>query len=242
MLDQQVALPPPQAKRSTRMRPLTAWRGLRRLVADPDDTAQVFAVIRALGGPSLVRGLRRFRATNVGRRVMAERVDLIDSLLDRARLRALAAGTLGRAYHDFTRREDISADGLADASATADHLPDADLRRYAERMRDQHDLWHMVTGYGREPFGEVCLLAFSFAQTGNRGVGVMAAVGAWQLARSLGVGAARAAWAAYQDGRHASWLPAEDWERLLAMPLGEVRRRLAVPPPNAYLAVRAGAA
>ena len=242
MPDRQTVLPPPQVQHAARMRPLAAWRGLRRLIADPDDTAQVFEVIRALGGPSLTRGLRRFRATDVGRRVMAGRVDLIDSLRNRARLGALAAGTLGRAYHDFTRREDISADGLADASATADHLPDPDMRRYAERMRDQHDLWHIVTGYGREPFGEVCLLAFSFAQTGNRGVGVMAVVGVWQLTRSLGGGVARAVWAAYQDGRHASWLPAEDWERLLAMSLAEVRRHLAVPPPNAYLAVRADAA
>lgn len=242
MSNAKVTLPPPQSDVSTRLRPVVAWRGLRRIIANPDDTAQVFAVIRALGGASLVRGLRRFRTTEVGRRVMAERVDLIDSLRDRPRLAALRAGTLGRAYHDFTQRERISADELADASATEAQLGDADLRRYAARMRDQHDLWHTVTGYGRDPFGEVCLLAFTYAQAGNRGVGVMAVVGAWKLARALGIAAARAVWTAYRDGRHASWLPGEDWERLLAMPLSEVRRRLAVPPPDAYLAARANLA
>ncbi len=228
-------------------RPWAAWPALRRLIADPNDTAQVFRVIRALGGPSLARGLRRFRATAVGRRVMAEEVDLIDALRDRARLAALPTGTLGRAYYEFTGREQITADGLAVASAgdaAADPASElgADMRRYAERLRDQHDLWHVVTRYGRDPFGEVCLLAFTYAQAGDRGVGVIALVGAWRLGQALGPAAWRAVWAAYRAGRRARWLPEQDWETLLGAPLEDVRRRLAVPPPAAYLTLRSAIA
>ena len=44
-----------------------------------------------------------------------------------------------------------------------------------------HDLWHVVTGYGRDELGEACLLAFTYAQNKNRGVGFIAFVGCFKL-------------------------------------------------------------
>ena len=207
---------------------------LRQLVADPDDTPRVFEITRALGLPSLRRGALRFKSTPVGRRVLAERIDLLDTLRDRARLAKLPAGTLGRAYHDFVYRENLSADGLVEASmagGTHTHFDDADMRRYAERMREQHDLWHTLTGYNRDPFGEVCLLAFTYAQTGNKGLGLIALVGTLKGLQRAGARVPKAVWNAFQAGRHASWLPEQDWERLLRLPVDDVRRQLAIPPP-----------
>ncbi len=207
---------------------------LRQLVANPDDTPRVFEITRGLGLPSLRRGALRFKSTPVGRRVLAERIDLLDTLRDRAGLAKLPAGTLGRAYHDFVYRENLSADGLVEASMSGGanaRFDDADMRRYAERMREQHDLWHTLTGYGRDPFGEVCLLAFTYAQTGNKGLGLIALVGTWKGLQSAGPRVPKAVWAAYQAGRHASWLPEQDWERLLRLPVADVRRGLAIPPP-----------
>lgn len=207
---------------------------LRQLVADPDDTPRVFEITRALGLSSLRRGALRFKSTPVGRRVLAERIDLIDTLRDRAALARLPAGSLGRAYHDFVYREDLSADGLVEASmAGGSHMrfEDADMKRYAERMREQHDLWHTLTGYGRDPFGEVCLLAFTYAQTRNKGLGLITLAGTWKGFQRAGSRVPKAIWAAYQAGRHASWLPEQDWERLLPVPVDDVRRRLAIPPP-----------
>ena len=206
---------------------------LRHLVANPDDTPRVFEVTRALGRPSLRRGALRFKSTPVGRRVLAERIDLLDTLRDRARLAKLPAGTLGRAYHDFVYRENLSADGLVEASmAGGSHtrFDDADMRRYAERMREQHDLWHTLTGYGRDPFGEVCLLAFTYAQTGNKGLGLIALVGTLKGFQRAGALVPKAVWKAFQAGRHASWLPEQDWERLLRLPVDDVRRQLAIRP------------
>ena len=207
---------------------------LRQLVADPDDTPRVFEITRALGRPSLRRGALRFKSTPVGRRVLAERIDLLDTLRDRERLAKLPVGTLGRAYHDFVYRENLSADGLVEASMTGGthtHFDDADMRRYAERMREQHDLWHTLTGYGRDPFGEVCLLAFTYAQTGNKGLGLIALVGTLKGLQRAGARVPKAVWKALQAGRHASWLPEQDWERLLLLPVDDVRRQLAIPPP-----------
>ena len=220
-----------------RMQPLVAWRALRALIANPEDTARVFEIIRALAGPSLVRGLRRFRRTALGQRVLAEEIDLLDALRDREALAALPGGSLGRAYHDFVYAESLTAEGLVAASVEGHgyNFEDPHLRRFGHRMRDQHDLWHTVTDYGRDHFGEACLLAFSYAQTRNRGVGVIVLTAAWRLGREYpGSGVAKALWRAYRDGRHASWLPAQDWEALLALPLADVRRQLAVKPPAAY--------
>ena len=157
------------------MRIGVALRALRELIHNPEDTPRVFEIVRALGRPALKRGLRRFRTTEVGQRVLRDRVDLIDTLRDRESLAAKPAGTLGRTYYDFIYGESLSADGLVAASmeqgVEAYNFKNPDLKRFGERMRDQHDLWHTVTQYGRDPFGELCLLAFSYAQLKNRGIG-----------------------------------------------------------------------
>ncbi len=67
--------------------------------------------------------------------------------------------------------------------------PDPQQRWYNARLRDMHDLWHVVTGYGRDSFGEACLLAFSYAQTRNRGIAFIAFFGTREIARELGCAA-----------------------------------------------------
>jgi hypothetical protein len=44
-----------------------------------------------------------------------------------------------------------------------------------------HDLFHIVTGYGRDPLGEACLTAFSFAQTGLKGFALIATVASQRI-------------------------------------------------------------
>ena len=225
------------------MRIGVALRALNELIDNPEDTPRVFEIVRALGRPALKRSLRRFRTTEVGARVLRDRIDLIDTLRDRESLAAMPAGTLGRTYHDFIYGESLSADGLVAASMAqgvqAYNFKDPDLKRFGERMRDQHDLWHTVTQYGRDPFGELCLLAFSYAQTKNRGMALIVVAGALRAVRELGPQALKAVWHAYRAGRHASWLPGEDWAANLGLPVDEVRRQLAIKPPTRYREVLA---
>ena len=42
--------------------------------------------------------------------------------------------------------------------------------------------------------------------------------------------------------RRSAWLPAQDWEALLAQPLDEVRRQLRIEPAPSYEAVRSSGA
>lgn len=220
------------------MRPVDALRTLRQLIADPEDTSKVFEIIRAASGSSLQRGIKRFREREVGQRVLANEINLLDTMRDRERLEALPPGTLGRAYYDFIYAEDLSADGLVDASmvqgGSVYNEMSPDMQRYAQRLRDQHDIWHTLTQYGRDELGEACLLGFTYAQGRNRGIGLIVIAGSWKHFQHRGIPALRAIWQGFRSGLHASWLPGEDWEALLELPIEEVRRLLAIRPPTAY--------
>lgn len=222
-----------------KMQPRAALRALKALINNPEDTRQVFLVIRALSGDAVQRGYHRFKRTLDGPQILERPQELIDVLKDREALRALPAGSLGRAYLEFVTAEGLSADGLVEASENDTDLgDDQDLNRYAARLRDQHDLWHTLTGYGRDELGEMCLLAFTYAQTRNRGLGVITLAGAYKLRQSIGKGVFRAGWRAFQAGRRARWLPAQTWEVLLERPMDDVRSHLRVEPPVAYQALR----
>jgi len=221
------------------LRPLDAFRAIRALLRDPDDTGQVFKIVDALSGNTGARLFRRFQSTPSGPRILEERRDLLQTLCRREALAALPAGSLGRSYLDFVTKEQITADGLVAASQEAREQVEAlgeDYRRTMERLRDMHDLWHVVAGYGRDLVGEASLLAFTFAQTWNPGVGFIVAVAYLRLGDAPG--ARELLREAFRRGQRAAWLPGEDWEALLARPLEEVRARLGLGTPPRYTAVR----
>jgi ubiquinone biosynthesis protein COQ4 len=218
-----------------------AWRALRKLIADPDSTDQVFIIIDALSGNSGERQFRRFAQTPVGRRVLEEQSDILDVLSDRESLHGLAPGSLGKTYANFMTDEQISADGLVAASEDGGRLlrDNEDRARFGMRMRDSHDLWHCVTGYSRDLVGEASLLAFTFAQTRNPGIGAIVAM-AYLKGGGL-PGARKAIARGYRRGRRAKWLPAADWEALLLRPLEDVRAELEVGAIPAYTEIRSEA-
>ncbi|HTQ34393.1 MAG TPA: Coq4 family protein [Stellaceae bacterium] len=220
----------------TRLHPIIALRAVRALLRDPEDTPQVFLLLDALRGKTSQRQLARFRQTEVGRAVLAERRRLFDRLNDRDKLAALPAGTLGRLYHEFTAAEHFSASGLAEISNFDEVLPPGeDMTLFRERGRDAHDLLHVVTGYGRDPLGEACLTAFTFAQTGLKGFMLIATAATRRIARALpGEPVRRAVFEGYRRGRRARWLVAADWEMLLTEPIDKIRAQFGVAPAFYY--------
>jgi ubiquinone biosynthesis protein COQ4 len=235
--------PASQSASRPRIRPLEAWRALRTLLRDPDDTKQVFRIIDALSGRSGERIFARFSGTPTGARILAEQRSLLKTLSDREALLALPAGSLGRSYAEFVAREQLSADGLVAASLEGGRRLDLGEQRrlLSERLRDMHDLWHVVTGYGRDLIGEAALLSFSYAQTRNRGIGFIVAI-AWIKAGREGAGFRRMIEEAHRRGRDCAWLPAADWEALLALPVPEVRAALRLGPPPLYEELRSAGA
>jgi ubiquinone biosynthesis protein COQ4 len=220
--------------------PLRAYRAARALFADPDDLPQVFTIIESLSGNTLQRIARRMQADEDGRRLLAHQPDLVEKLADREALARLPEGSLGRAYLRFVERENISADGIRAAAAKGmERTLPAPLDFVSARMRDTHDLWHVVTGYSGDVLGETALLAFIFAQTWNPSVGLIIALGLAKTAGAAHGGAARATILdGFRRGRQARWLPAVEWEKLLALPLREVRATLSAEEPAIYTPIR----
>ena len=216
----------------TRLHPLEAVRAVSRLFAT-GDTKEIFTIFRALRGRSGVRAFSRFCASPTGSAVLRERRRLLDTLTDRARLAALPQGSVGRTYFDFMEEENLSAEGLVQASQNWDHDPvPPDFALYRERMRDAHDLTHVLTGYGRDPLGEICLLAFMYAHSRNLGMALIVAMG-WPRLPPAGRRAVTEGW---RNGRKTRWLQDQDFEALLPRPLQAVRRELGIADPLRYRA------
>jgi ubiquinone biosynthesis protein COQ4 len=219
-----------------------ALAALRRLLNDKEDTAQVFEIMRALSGRSAPDGYARLLATPRGGRLAYERVELVQRLMDRPWVESFAPGTVGAAYAEFTARENLSAEGLAEESRKGMAAGAVDVAHpyawFGRRIRDSHDLWHVLTGYGRDGLGEACLVAFSFAQTGSLGWAFIA-LGAALKAGNTRYPVRRAILEGYRRGRAAAWLPGEDYEALMAEPLEAARARLGLAPAAIYQSIPA---
>ncbi len=213
-----------------------AKKALDVLIADPERTDQVFEIVRALSGRTDIRQFKRMLRQPDGLALLAERPDLLAVLSDRSALARLPEGSLGRAYLAFMEEADLTADGLVEASmqggAEARDGYGVEATWFFDRLRDMHDLWHVLTGYGRDEAGEAANLAFTLGQLGNPGIGLIVLAAA-----VLGPTTDRFEWqrylfSAWRRGRRAAWLAAVRYETLLAEPLAEVRARLGIAAPE----------
>lgn len=228
--------------------PKRDWRRafgiIQTVIDDPTKTEEVIEIIDALGGPSFEKTFLRFAHTPEGQKLLAEKPDLLAALSDRERLSALPAGTFGRVYADFMTRGGITAKGLAEASDEArSRFPDAaafdardkDREWFGQRLRDQHDLWHVLTGYGMDQAGEAANLSFSIGQFFNPGMLFLVCSSVLVVNPRM-----KLHWSRYmfQAWRRSKAVPKNfnlaRFEELLELPLEEVRQRLGVPPAEQF--------
>jgi ubiquinone biosynthesis protein COQ4 len=229
------------ARAKSEFRPFKAWRHFQNLMADKEDTEQVFHIVAALRGRKFREVASKFWHSEKGQRLLASNERLIDHLDDHDMLKQLPAGTVGRAYVDFMEHEGLSAAGL---EAEYAKFTDAGTRfedgidRYGDRLRDTHDLHHVLTGYGRDALGEQCVLAFTYAQSCNLGIGFIAYAGGFELKRRAAPSAPiiTAVREGQRIGKAAGNLVQEDIYALLKEPLADARQRLGIAEPVAYRA------
>jgi ubiquinone biosynthesis protein COQ4 len=229
--------PQPQPRQiSTKLDWPHALRSLRRLLADKEDTRQVFEIMRALNGQSTAKGYHQLLGTTDGGRLAYERQEFAHKLMDDAWLDSLPEGSVGAAYRDFIRSEQLSAEGLAMISTEG--TDEIDQKHpyawFGRRTRDVHDIWHILSGYHRDGLGEACLVAFSYAQTKGLGWALIAMGAASRARKDKSQPYVKAIWQGYQRGKSAKWLLGEDYERLLAEPLDAARQRLGITPATIY--------
>lgn len=202
----------------------TAIRALGTLARNPGRLDQVLVLSQAVNARSIARGVARFAETDEGRRFFAERPRIDRAHVDFDGLRRLPDGTLGREYTRFLDDNGITPDAF-------EALPDVGDERAAWlmlRMRQTHDLWHVITGYRPDLWGEIQLQAFTYAQlrAPSSLVIVLFAMVRWFKLRPSQL---RALHRGYSRGKATSFLPTVRWEELWATPVAELRERLTCP-------------
>lgn len=216
---------------------LRAARALRALLRDPDDLPQVFTLIQSMSGTAPHRLSRKWKRTETGRRILKEQPDITKLLADRESLRKMPEGSLGHAYLAFVESENISAEGIIAASNKDPYRGPEEFRFMHDRMRDTHDLWHAATGYKGDVLGELALLAFSIAQNWHGAVALIIVAGILK-GFSHGSGGTGVILDGWRRGKNAVFMPSQDWESLLPLPVEEVRRRLSLDGVPQYEPVR----
>jgi ubiquinone biosynthesis protein COQ4 len=221
------------------IRPLKVLHHFRKLIEDKEDTAQVFHIIEATKGKRSHRQAWEFIRSAEGQRFIAEQTDIPGMLDDHARWADCGPNTVAAHYIAFMKREGLSAAGLVAEShkwLPPEQRP-ADLTEwYFNRLRDTHDLFHVLTGYGRDALGEASLLGFSYEQNFNRGILFIAYAGARQIMKMSGTKAPL--YAAIKEGRRlgkaAAKIAHQDIAALMREDISAARARLNIGKPEVY--------
>jgi len=165
----------------------------------------------------------RLQRDAAGRRLLAERPQIDSKHVDFAALAALPDGTLGREYARLLDDYAITPDSFRPPPGY-DEIPGY----VTMRLRQTHDLWHLLTGYPPEPCGEILISAFIYGQVGAPSSLLLALLGPFRY----GLGR-RGLWrevrAAYRRGKTTRQLAAFFWEEHWAAPLVGIRERLGCP-------------
>jgi ubiquinone biosynthesis protein COQ4 len=199
-------------------------RTLGTLVVDPSRLDLVLVFTQAVNISTVARAVRRLERDRAGAALLAEQPRIDRSHVDFDALRRLPDGTLGREYTRFLDDNGISPDAFA-------AIPDVGDPRAAYlmlRMRQTHDLWHVLTGYAPDIRGEILLQAFTYAQTGAPASLLIAVFGSarWGFGWRGQMAAMRKAFA---RGKRAHFLALVRWEEHWATPVEELRTKLECP-------------
>lgn len=226
-------------RKTSGFRPLKVLHHFGKLVEDKEDTEQVFHIIEATKGKRSHAQARDFLTSGAGRSFMAESVDIPAMLDDHARWADCGPETVAAHYIAFMKREGLSAAGLVAEShkwAPPERLPEDQIQWYFDRLRDTHDLFHVLTGYGRDALGEASLLGFSYEQNHNKGILFIAYAGARQIKKMSGTRAPL--FAAIKEGRRlgraAAKIAHQDIAALLREDITAARARLGIGKPEVY--------
>lgn len=222
-----------------RYRPLRAVRNFQALMKDKEDTSLVFKIFESLPSGSFMTRARDLCLSERGEMLRKTEPALPEILDDHAALRRTPKGSLAHAYCDFMEAEGLTAAGLV---AEAERLgrakfPDL-LQWFMERSRDTHDLFHVLTGYGRDALGEQCVLLFTHGQSPSQGHLLIGYAGAANIKKMVKdskapvIGAVREA---HRTGKGAPSLMAQPIREILAQPIEDVRKALRIPQPQLYL-------
>lgn len=203
------------------VRLLRGLRSMQQLRADPDDTVLALRTALLLNAGTLTRILRSFEDNEEGRETLRTRPALDIEHVDVDALLALPSDTLGHAYAHFMRSRGLTPEVFVPPREIRD-----ERKRYlSQRLRQTHDLWHVVSGYDTDVAGEVEVQAFTLGQL-QTPFAFLVVLGGLAKAPSSRGELFRRVTRAYRRGRNAKQLSFRVWEKRFATPLHEVRVEL----------------
>jgi len=213
---------------------------MHKLVQDKENTEQFFHMMEALNGAALINRFDDFMNSDQGQERFETRRYLPPILDDHTWIKDLPEDSLGQAYIRFMREEELTAQGLVEESDKFRENASAyvdDFDWYTKRLRDTHDMFHILTGYGRDPLGEACLLGFTHPQHKARGfliVGYMATLEVKKWVKN-----AVNVWPCFNEGRRngklAKVIAEHDIIKLMHQPLEIAREQLGIRPAQHYI-------
>lgn len=202
-------------------------RALIAILSDPEDTRQVFTLFLVANARSIPGFIARFACEPGGVALLSEKPAIDSRSVDFAALERLSPDTLGGA---FARH--LSSRGLSPDIFHAPPGVEGPLAYVGQRMRQCHDIWHVLTGYDTTVDDEIALLAFSYAQARLPGPALLAVLGAVRMAHRH-PGVFRKLLDGYRRGKASRSLLTARWEDMWEEPLAVVRARFAIPPARA---------
>ena len=205
----------------------TGLRAFRKLIDNPADPLQG-PLFQLCVEHSLLRRLtRRLACHGEGRRLLAERPRLNARVTSLAAMASHPPRSLGRAYAAY-----FEANGIALFDPAV--LPvDTDQDYVATRLREVHDVLHVVTGYGTDELGELELQWFNLGNAGWGPLPIIVLVAFILTGRAKANGgvrrACKRAFAAYRRGRRSRSLVSVVWEDYWHLPVRDVQALLCAP-------------
>lgn len=202
----------------------TTLKGVIGMLRNPEHTQSVFDIEDGLRGTEAYRlSLAHLQHQPGVGAIIASRFSSPPPDIDH--LLRLPAGSLGHAFAHHIRDHGFDPDYFRKLQVRSD------LDYVLLRMRQTHDLWHVVTGFDTSRIGELALKAFELAQTRRPMAAVIVAGGVLRyllkdaaaleaVLRSISIG--------YRLGMASAPLLAQRWEEGWQRPLAAWRAELGV--------------
>jgi len=208
------------------IRPVKFLAGSLGLLRNVHAIQNIYRLEDSVLSAGCTRQMMRFVKEAPAVAAMIESRYLRGSVPDLDALRPLPPGTLGREYVEHIERFRFNPGYYQTLE------PKDDTTYLLARVRETHDIWHVVLGYYPSPLGELGLKAFELAQLRRPLAAMIVAGGVLryllinpeQLGDVLEVIAT-----GYEAGRRARPLVAERWEEHWDEPVTQIRQRLNVP-------------
>ncbi len=174
--------------------------------------------------------IERMRADPEGRRVLAERIPLPEGILSPEKFADLPPDSLGYRYYRHCRENDLDPRFIAiESEKVASEFPATEEHRFVyNRYRDSHDFWHVLTDYGTDMAGEAGIIAWTYAQTRNKGYLLIFLLNALMCTSRGRPDVFKTCWQGFRQGRRDRFMLAIDWNQHMHRPIEAIRRDLGI--------------